>query len=106
MVKSLGPLVGAQSELSVPIGPTVTQLTVPAGANAAIIDNGNGSVVRYTTTGVASGVAVGNRLPANSTLIWLDPLLDYRALLLALKMSGETAGTTINVQYYAVGGVA
>lgn len=94
----------AGSQFALAVGAAAVQLTLPATATGAVIDNSGGGVIRYTTDGSTPSATNGNRLAAGGTLNWNDPNTDYRALLAALKMIRESSSTTVEVQYYTYSG--
>jgi len=102
-----GPLnpLGTQSKLAVTNGAVVT-LTLPTGkglwASHAIINVQTGDM-RYTVDGTtpvtgAAGTGIGIVSLAGTTISFMDPNFDYRALLQNFKIiaSSATSGTIDN----------
>lgn len=74
---------------------TLQTLTVPAGANLAII-RGEAQTVRWRDDGTAPTASVG------MTMLVADPPLIYSGDLTKLKFIAATAGGIINVNYYQI----
>nr|DAH84771.1 MAG TPA: hypothetical protein [Caudoviricetes sp.] len=74
-----------------------TPLTVPPGANFALIDC-EAQAVRWRDDGTAPTAAIGMPMAV------ADAPLDYSGNLAALRFIEQTAGAKLNISYYRLAG--
>lgn len=89
---SLTPL-GYQQIVSATLA-SATALTVPTGAQYAIIQNNGTTAVRYRDDGTDPTASIGQRLPNDKELF-------YEGNLAALKFIYVTTGAILDIAYYS-----
>ena len=87
---------GAQFALAVS---SATSLTVPANARHCLI-NVNTQAVRFTTDGTTPTATKGIHVAANGQISFMDPNIDYRALMGSIQIIQEAASATLDVLYF------
>ena len=78
-----------------------TALTIPTGKTPGhVLINVNTQAVRWTTDGTAPTATKGIHVAAGSQIAFMDPNIDYRSLILALRIIEEVSAATIDVLYF------